>query len=461
MKQPASLVTAIMLLPVFFSVPAPAQTTSTVEAGIRSFLADPVFGPHYQEIHENNPELQHLRARWRSEVARAEISDALPDPHLSAGLYLQEVETRVGPQRYRLGISQTLPWKGKLPLKQDLAEAGAASLYEQYLDKQQALFAAFKQNLAQLGYLEQSLRITKEHVALLQELEAQMEARYVTDQAGFSDWVRIHVEVDRLRDRVTTLREMKRPVEAELNRLLGRPIERPYTIDFKSLPDLPTSLSADRDALVEAMSRHNHAIQSSRRKIAAAEKGRELARKDFYPDFTVGLDFIETGSARMTGVEDSGKDPVVLKFGMSLPIFKRKYRALETAASEAYVSAVKERVSISDKLAGRIDRLLYEYEDAVRKVTLYEQRLIPDTRDALDVLIRSYEAGSTGFLDLIDTERTLLTLQLAMAESRTEGYKALAGLEQVTVMPLWHVQMASSPESLKPGPPETFPTDVH
>lgn len=441
--------------------PAPAQPGPSPEAVIASFISDPFFGSFFQELSEHNPDVAAMHARWQEATARAGVADALPDPRLSAGLYLQEVETRVGPQRYRLGISQSLPWKGKLPLKQGIAEATAAALYERYLDKRQTLFAAFKQNLAQLRYLSRSIRITGEHVVLLQELEAQMESRYVTDKLEFSDWVRIQVEVERLRDRLTTLREMKRPVEAELNRLLGRPIDRPFAVDFDSLPELPKSLPIDRAGLIEAMKRNNHMLQSSDRRIAAANKGRELARKDFYPDFTVGLDFIETGSARMDGVEDSGKDPVILKFGMSIPLFKKKYRALETAAGEAYVSAVKDKASQSDGLAVRIDRLLYEYEDAVRKVKLYEKKLIPDTRDALDVMLRSYEAGASGFLDLIDTERTLLTLQLAMVEARNSGYTALAGLEEITVTPLWGVRMETIPAPVNTETPGTVPTDVH
>lgn len=429
----------MLVLPLLLMISAGAHARTTTENDIRPFVSDPVFGSFHLEIYENNPELQRLRARWRAEIARAEVSDALPDPRLSAGLYLQEVETRVGPQQYRLGISQVLPWKGKLSLKREMAASDAAALYQQYMDRQQALFATFKRSLARFIYLDQSLQITKEHVSLLAELEAQMEARYVTDQAGFSDWVRIQVETERLRDRVVSLRELKRPVASELNRLLGRPVNQAITVDVDQFPDLPMSLPMDRAHLVALMKQNNHAVHASTERIAAAQKGRDLARKNFYPDFTVGLDFIQTGSARMDGIEDSGRDPVVLKFGMSLPLNKKKYRSLETAAGEVYVSAVKEQVTVSDTLISRIDRLLYDYEDAVRKVKLYTDHLIPDTRDALNVLLRAYEVDATGFLDLIDTERTLLTLQLAMAESRTNGCKALAGLEEIAGTPLWAV----------------------
>ncbi len=419
------------------------------------FLSDPVFGPYFLELDRNNPELAAIHAKWEEKAARADAAVALPDPRFSAGLYLQEVETRVGPQRYRLGISQSLPWKGKLPLKQDIQQSDAAAVYQQYLDRRQALFAAFKQNLAQLEYLHRSIDITNTHVALLDELEAQMQARYVTDQAGFSDWVRVQVELDRLKDRTKTLQEMKRPVEAELNRLLGRPVDQGFQIPMDELPDLPDSLGMDREALIHTVQRNNHGIQSSRNRIEAADKGRDLARRNFYPDFTVGLDFIETGSARMAGVEDSGKDPVVLKFGISIPLFKNKYRALETAAGKAYVSAVKRQVAQSDELSSRVVILLYEFEDARRKVNLYEDHLIPDTRDALDVLMGAYEAESSDFLDLIDTERTLLTLELAKAESRRNGLKALAGLEEIAVRPFWAVRLERIPTPVPSETPDT------
>ena len=284
MKKPTRWIAERIVLPVIFILPALAQSQPSIEKTMDAFESDTVFGPFHLELHENNPELKSLRARWRAEVARAEASDSLPDPRLSAGLYLQEVETRVGPQQYRLGISQSLPWIGKLSLKQDMAEAEAAVLYRQVLGRQQELFAAFKRTLARYLYLDYSLTITKEHVALLAELEAQMDARYVTDQVGFADWVRIQVEVERLRDRVVSLRQMKRPIASELNRLLGRPVDQPFTVVADQFPDLPMALSLDRAGLVALMKHNNHALQSSTYRLAGAQKGRDLARKNFYPD---------------------------------------------------------------------------------------------------------------------------------------------------------------------------------
>jgi len=75
--------------------------------------------------------------------------------------------------------------------------------------------------------------------------------------------------------------------------------------------------------------------------------------------------------------------------------------------------------------------------------------------------LRAYEVDATGFLDLIDAERTLLTLQLAMVESRTNGFKALAGLEEITVTPLWAVPVENTSLHGKTETQETALEDVH
>ncbi len=56
--------------------------------------------------------------------------------------------------------------------------------------------------------------------------------------------------------------------------------------------------------------------------MAAAKSRVELAKKKFWPDVGVGLDWIQTDEVR---AGDSGKDPVVLMISMNLPIWRESY----------------------------------------------------------------------------------------------------------------------------------------
>ncbi len=150
------------------------------KASSSQLIAGPVFQPFFDEIMSMNPELEAARANWRSKAALVEPAGYLPDPTLSLGLYLQEVETRVGPQQARFGISQSLPWKGKLRLKSDMAAAGAQAARRNYENLRVHLFSDFKKWVFELIYLNQAIHVTFGHVELLKEWEGLMAARYTT-----------------------------------------------------------------------------------------------------------------------------------------------------------------------------------------------------------------------------------------------------------------------------------------
>ena len=406
------------------------------KASSSQLIAGPVFQPFFDEIMSMNPELEAARANWRSKAALVEPAGYLPDPTLSLGLYLQEVETRVGPQQARLGISQSLPWKGKLRLKSDMAAAGAQAARRNYENLRVHLFSDFKKWVFELIYLNQAIHVTFGHVELLKEWEGLMAARYTTDMVGMSDWIRVQVEMDRLQDRLATLRAAREPVIAELNRILNRPAGSAFKVTAGMQFQLPERIPYSRKQLQLAMRADNPELQALDSRIYLKKSTISLARKNFFPDFKVGVDFIQTGSARMDGIDGSGKDPVVLKFGLILPLNRKKYRLLQTAASESFVAATRKKVGRQNALTSRLALLRFQYEDAVRKMRLYREKLIPDTRDSLDVTVSAYEAGGDGFLDIIDTERTLLALELGLERANADGLKALAVMEQITIRPL-------------------------
>jgi len=416
--------------------PASAQPGPSPGAVIASFISDPFFGSFFRELSEHNPDVAAMHARWQEATARAGVADALPDPQLSVGLYLQEVETRVGPQQARLGISQALPWKGKRKLKADMASADAEALHNQYENLRVHLFSRFKQWTYELLYLNQAIGVTRQHVDLLTEWEALMEARYTTDSAGLSDWIRVQVEMDRLKDRLASLQAARGPVAAELNRMLNRPVMSEFELPQGFDVTVPEQVDVSTETLVPSTLRFNFELQALDNVVDRKKQNIALSKKDFFPDFTVGMDFIQTGSSPVPGVEGSGKDPVILKFGMSIPLNRKKYRQLETAASRGYIAATKNRVSRQNELTARLALVAFQYEDAVRKLQLYRDKLIPDTRDSLDVTVRAYEAGGDGFLDIIDTERTLLALELGLKRANADGLKALADLEEITARPM-------------------------
>ena len=62
----------------------------------------------------DHPELGAQHERWRSAIEITGAQRALPDPVITAMIAPSPIETRHGPQRARLGVSQMIPWPGAL-----------------------------------------------------------------------------------------------------------------------------------------------------------------------------------------------------------------------------------------------------------------------------------------------------------------------------------------------------------
>ncbi len=73
----------------------------------------------------HNPGLKSAFDRWRAALEKVPQAKSLPDPSLSYGYFIENIETRVGPQRHRLELMQKFPFFGKLGLRGEMALAAA------------------------------------------------------------------------------------------------------------------------------------------------------------------------------------------------------------------------------------------------------------------------------------------------------------------------------------------------
>ena len=76
---------------------------------------------YLQMAAENNPG---LKAKFNSYMAALEVAPqvkALPDPTIAFGYFISPVQTRVGPQQFKISASQMFPWFGTLEAKENVA----------------------------------------------------------------------------------------------------------------------------------------------------------------------------------------------------------------------------------------------------------------------------------------------------------------------------------------------------
>jgi len=377
----------------------------------------------------NNPGLEAAFHEWKAALERVPQVTTLPDPRLTFGVYLSEVETRVGPMQARVGVAQPFPWFGKLDLAGDAAfevsQAARELLEAARLEVDQRLREAWYE----YAWVDQAILIFEGNQELLSHWESVARARSETGIGRHSDVIRAQVELGKLQDRIQTLVDLRRPLIAKLNAALNRPpdalLPRP-TYPLQEVPEL------DERTLMDSLLTTNPVLRAMNHRVEAARVGIELADKEFYPDFAVGADYTFIGSASNSSLSGSGDDALALTFGFELPVWRDSYRAGVREAQARMERARLDQEEALNRLSADLELALYELRDAIRRVELFRRSLVPKGEESVQALDIAYQSGEQGFLDLIDAERVLLEFQLQAARAEADRAIALAEIERIT-----------------------------
>ena len=380
----------------------------------------------YAALH--SPALEAAFNRWRAAAEGPVQAGALPDPRLTYKRYIEEVETRAGPQRNALQIAQMFPWFGKLDLAEQAADQAAQVARQRYEAEKLALFQRVKDAYYEYYYLARAIGIADENVTLLTNLEKVVRIRYAAATAGHPDLIRLQVELGKVADRLRSLKDMRAAAMARLVAAAGLPVGtmRPTPKEIRSpRPDL------DDETLIAWALAHSPLLKADQAEIVRRQTQVDLARKAYWPDVTLGVTWIDTSHSGGGMPIDDGKDPVIAMLSVNLPIWYDKLAAGVRQSRYRKLAAVKARADRADKLAATVSRTAFQARDARAKIDLYERLLVPRATESLKVTTTAFGAGKAGFSDLIDAQRVLLEFRLIQQRAVADQAKHLAMLERL------------------------------
>ncbi len=376
----------------------------------------------------NNPGLKAAFRRWKAAIERVPQLRALPDPKFTYGYFIDSVETRVGPQEQRVGVMQMFPWLSKLRLRGDKAARQARVQMHLYQAQKLQLFYRVRKAYNDFAYLARAIAIVDENLELLRNLEATVRVRYAAGAAGHPNLIQTQVELGKLEDRLKSLQDLRPAHVARLNAAMGRDVNTPVPWPTGRQEDTPALAPQE---LLTALAEDNPDLAAARERIQAAEVGTELATTQSYPDFGLGLTYIETGERSDADPHEEGKDAVLAMFEMTLPLWLEKNRAAVREANAEQHAARQAHADQLHRLSADLRVALYHYDDARRKVNLFRDTLVPKAEQSLTAARAAFTAGEGRFLDVIDAERTLLEFRLQAELALADQAIRLAELERL------------------------------
>jgi outer membrane protein, heavy metal efflux system len=374
---------------------------------------------------QNSPELEASFERWRASINRIAKNRRLPEPVISYGFFIRNIETRVGPQRHRIGLKQSFPWPTKLTAGADAASAKAQALGRKFDARVIAIQTAVAQIYWSLWYYDETRKEHKEHLEILRGLSESAGALVMTGKTNFADQQQIDLTVARIEDLLSAIDEQKIRAAANLRGLIGAPPSLPVLV--KSSPPAEV-LPADEEKLLESV--RNHPLLGSFEALAKsseAEARRENASR--FPSFNLGLDWIETGPASIAGLSDSGKDAVIIGLAVQIPLWQGSY----TDAVEAFQSETRahraDGQAAHDKAVAKFYNILSDLRDALRRIDLYRSTLVPQAESVFESVLGVYTSGSGNVASILLAQRDLLELRAQLIGARADFARAWARLE--------------------------------
>ncbi len=381
--------------------PAPRSSLS----GLASLL---------QEAGENNPEI--AAAARRLEAARAMIPQArtLPDPML--GFSYEDMDRR----ETMYGVSQQIPFPGKLRLKGDIAERDAERAEEDYYAVRLSIMARVKEAYHDLQLARESTAIIEKNQELLEQFSSAAEAGYAVGKMAQADVFRAQAEISRSMARLATIRQEDQSANAQLARLLNRPPSA--VIEVHAAP-APVPVRYGVEDLV-ALLDDTPLLRAHAKVVERSNAELDLARREYMPDFEIGV--------RGMHDEPMGEDGYQLMLNVTVPLYfasKQRYGVRQAIATRA--ESTQDLQAIRQELVMRVRDEFAKTQRAATLVQLLEGAIVPQAELALAASQSGYAVGRVDFLTLLNS---LLTLQESEIELRAEiaaHEKARARLEEI------------------------------
>ena len=372
-----------------------------------------------------SPTVRQAYQAWQVALQRVPQVSALPDPWLSLTGYVQSVETRSGPMDARIGYTQKLPWPGKLDAAGDLASAQAEVARNQIEVARLGIRRLFLRNWAERVYLRKAEEITAAQVALLEHIEEVSLRLYESSRVPQADVLRAQVERLEMVDRLDTMVQNGVTVVSVLESALGAPIDSATsweTIEFYPFPQL-----ANESVLQQRLMTSAPIMQQLQARLLVSQQAQQVADFESKPDWSIGADWTWIGNGNVT-LPDAGDDAVSLSLAVELPLGRGR---IDGARRQALASRRFVVAQIEDhqwKLLSELQQALSAYEDALRRIDLFEQRMLPLSLQTYETTLAAYQSGQAGFQDMLDAARVMLEFRLSSARASADAALAIADL---------------------------------
>ncbi len=381
----------------------------------------------YQQIAaENNPGLQAKYKSFEAALQKIPQVSTLPDPTLSLGYFLPSMETTMGSQIMKLTLTQMFPWFGTLKAQGDAAALLAEAEYQSFLDVRNNLYYQVSAAWYPLYELNRLKLLEQENIEILESYKNIATVNFQNGKGAMADVLRVDIMLKEASTNLQILNVREKPLLTTFNKLLSRDGDETVLVqDSLSISPLPENYRKD------SLLADNPVLKELELKRKANEAAEQAAIKQGLPQIGVGLEYMIIEKLSGMSSSDNGKDELMPMVSVTIPIFRKKYKASVKEKQLLQESFTLQKADYSNRLVTDYESILFEIEQQQKLLDLYDQQ-IETAEQTLNLLFTAYGNSGKEFEEVLRMQQQLLQYDRSKASALTNYYIAVARLNYLT-----------------------------
>ncbi len=418
-KRPPLRMLLVLALAFFLSmaIPLGAQGSGNLPGDLQALL---------EEAMKANSEVRQMHSLHTASKEAVSSAGALDDPE--AAFLIKDLPTDTWSfsqddmTQKMFELSQKIPFPGKRRLRSEVADSQAQADGYTYRDKVNEIRAKVIMGYWGLSLAYASYDLTQKNKQFWEQVVQVAETRYGVGRGMQADVLQAQVELGNFLDRLFQWTQKQESLRADLNALRSRPPQTPLERP-QALKPRPFSLKLE-DLLAQAEARPQ--LQALKALMAKQEKAVDLAKKDYFPDFTIGVNY----GLRENREDLKRSDMFGTKFMINLPIWHgskikpriREELAKQAASKDAYRSAFNQISAMIKDRHAKLQRLS-------QQISLFHQGIVPQARQAVSAALASYQVGALDFAQLYQSQIAVYNAEMQLQEYLKDFEENWAELE--------------------------------
>jgi outer membrane protein TolC len=440
---------------------------------------------HYLGIAaKNNPSLLQKFNEYEAALQKVPQVGSLPDPELNIGIFLSPMELVSGNQVADIRLMQMFPWFGVLKNAKDEMGLMAKAQYESFHDAKLQVFYEVQRTWYELHKIKQDIRISEKNLEILHTLERLALVKFksassggnsssasggnssngssqkspsgssamnsmggnsgttqnqaspamqtstmgsASSGSGLADLYRIQIEMGELDNNIALLKNQQNTIVARFNSYLNRPVQSTV-----SLPDtlLPDSLGMALATVSDSMLSNNPMLGMLQYEQQSLDARKKMVTRMGYPMVGLGVNYTLINKSEMSTSSMNGKDMIMPMVTITLPIYRKKYRAMQEEANLMEKAKEEGYKATSNSLQTEYYEAIQLFQDAQRRIKLYDNQSML-AKKSLDIMIKSFSASGSGLNDILRVRQQMLDYEFKQVEGLVDYNTSIAWLKRL------------------------------